>query len=171
MSIRFSESLACTRPFGFAVRVERADGSGVGIERDLDVLVRVLLAVSLLPIRAHRRLFRPRAQCKEEKIEVAFSRAVVTTPGIIGTSVTLKLINVTDVALNPVVGDVSWQFSIAQFDEQAATVTLSDVRVPVSSGGASIDNKAILAALFGEGAPLSQISVRHICVGISVPSI
>ena len=124
------------------------DGEEITIDRPIDVL------------------------CKEEKIEIAFGRTLVQSPAmLIGKSVTLRLSNVPDLALN-VAQSVEWTFTVGEFSTSAASVSLTDVRVPLDllNGSGDISVQVAAALIGDDGAPLTQIKVTQTGSGGSDPA-
>lgn len=133
ISVRFTETLRCSRPFAFTTTLLV---NGTAVDNSVDVL------------------------CDGNKVEAALARAILDDTTLLGGDVTLRVSGVQDQARNTA-PDVAWAFTIGNFSETSATVSLADVRVPADLVG-SDDNIAdiIARALLDPGQPLEQLVVQ-----------
>jgi hypothetical protein len=136
ISMTFTEDVQCDRPFRFATTIE-VDGVRANVSNPVDVI------------------------CEKTKVRFAFSRTLVQmSDAFVGKQVTVHLANVPDLALNTAAAEVSWAFTVGAFALDKASVTLTDVRVPlaITSGERDVSG-AVARALLGANGPLAQITV------------
>jgi hypothetical protein len=138
IALRFTEDVLCDRPFPFVTSIAINGGATKAVGSSVDII------------------------CKADTIEVAFSRTLISAPDeLIGKEVTLRVADVVDLALNRLATVAEWSFTVGAFDEAAISVTLSDVRVPLTLLGENDTdvNAAVARVLSGPDGPLAQLTV------------
>jgi hypothetical protein len=139
IAFRFVEPLECARPFSFALQALVEGGATPAISNDVDVI------------------------CQNDRVEIAFGRTLVASASaVIGKVVTLRLTGVRDAALNEAAAAAEWRFLVGAFDVNRATVSLSDVRVPLDlfvDDGISDLGSQIARALAGNSALQLNVTV------------
>jgi hypothetical protein len=138
IALRFTEDVLCDRPFAFAASIAIDGGAVKPVGTSVDII------------------------CTTNTIEVAFSRTLISAPDeLIGKEVTLRVADVADLALNRIAAAAEWSFTVGAFDESAVSVTLSDIRVPLTllADNDTDINAAVARMLAGPDGPFEQLSV------------